>query len=241
MMKPWRITVHCTDSDNPAHDNFKTLWKWHVEENGWSHIGYHILIHSSGKWTKCRPILRTGAHVKNQNEGNIGIALHGRTKFTKAQRVTLVSLIRDLMKQYGVGVNNVYGHYEFDPKKTCPNFPIGPLRREIMSEVKEKDLQKELEEKFGIEKIEKLFSAVERLAKNLAKELGDGFSPDDLVKILLPLLTDPDLQAVFKDLKGVGDEFKDLDRAEIFKLVLLILSLIEGVFSELIRQEEQAE
>ena len=38
-----RVFVHCTATDNPAHDNIKTIRKWHTDPKpkgrGWSDIG----------------------------------------------------------------------------------------------------------------------------------------------------------------------------------------------------------
>lgn len=45
--------------------------------NGWAGIGYHYLIPDDGAIICCRSTLHTGAHVKNNNSGRIGVNMPG--------------------------------------------------------------------------------------------------------------------------------------------------------------------
>ena len=42
------VFLHCSASDNPAHDNIATIRKWHVEANKWADVGYHYFISPDG-------------------------------------------------------------------------------------------------------------------------------------------------------------------------------------------------
>lgn len=124
MRKINKIIVHCSDSDYPNHDDISVIRKWHVEERGWRDVGYHYFIKSDGQVQVGRPVEQVGAHVTNHNRDSIGICLHGKHIFTTKQLYALKSLLFDLIKEYDLTTNDVYGHRDFDSKKTCPNFDV---------------------------------------------------------------------------------------------------------------------
>lgn len=124
MRKISKIIVHCSDSDYPKHDDISVIRKWHVDERGWRDVGYHFFIKSDGQVQVGRPVEQVGAHVKNHNRDSIGICLHGRHNFTEKQFNALKSLLFDLIRQFDLTTNDVYGHRDFDSKKTCPNFDV---------------------------------------------------------------------------------------------------------------------
>ena len=123
-MKINKIIVHCSDSDIAAHDNIETIYQWHVIENGWSDVGYHYFIQSSGNLQKGRDNTRPGAHVRGHNQDSIGICLHGKNNFTEAQFVSLRNLIQGMLRDFNLTIFDVYGHRDFDNSKTCPNFDV---------------------------------------------------------------------------------------------------------------------
>ncbi len=76
-MNPKYITIHCS-ATKPKHDfSVDKLLDLHVNQNGWSDIGYNFYITTDGRLHLCRPLNRSGAHVKGHNTGNIGICLEG--------------------------------------------------------------------------------------------------------------------------------------------------------------------
>ena len=146
MAKHWkRIVVHCSVSTWGSAPEIK---KWHVEGNGWADIGYHYVILNG----KIRPDYfldcmdgsvevgrqidgdmivdsgEQGAHAYGYNSDSIGICLIGKEKFTPDQMGKLVDLIADLMEKFEIDLENVVGHYELDPKKTCPNIDMKAFR-----------------------------------------------------------------------------------------------------------------
>lgn len=131
------IIVHCTATRadwwkaRSANQKVAEIRRWHVEDRGWSDIGYHYLIDRDGKVVEGRALSRTGAHVKGHNTGTIGISLfggHGSSEndafednFTPAQGAALAMLIVDLERQFGI--LKVSGHNEY-AAKACPGFKV---------------------------------------------------------------------------------------------------------------------
>jgi len=129
-----KLIVHCSDS---TFGNANRIRGWHINERGWSDIGYHYVI-ANGKIYKDdevgkliqeglvevgRPLYKAGAHCKGHNSNSIGICMIGVDKFSEKQYTALIHLVKGLMIQYDLTLEDVYGHYELDTNgKTCPNF-----------------------------------------------------------------------------------------------------------------------
>ena len=85
------IIVHCTATppnfmaDATPAQRVDEVRRWHVEDNGWSDIGYHYLIDRGGQLLNGRPISKAGAHVKGHNSDTIGVSLFGGKGGTKDQ------------------------------------------------------------------------------------------------------------------------------------------------------------
>ncbi len=131
------IVVHCSDSDWGSR---KVIDKWH-KDRGWDEIGYHFVITNGfteyarpymdindGVIQRGRAIDKVGAHVKGKNKYSVGICLIGKKHFSGSQMKSLTELIDKLLKKYKLTVKNVYGHYEFDNNKTCPNIEMDWFR-----------------------------------------------------------------------------------------------------------------
>lgn len=121
------IVVHCSDSDIPSHDNIETIRKWHVNERGWSDIGYHYFITKDGTVHTGRPLNIAGAHVRGYNSRSIGICLSGRNGFTDEQFKSLERLCRELVSKFNLTKLDILAHHDLDKGKTCPNFKVGEL------------------------------------------------------------------------------------------------------------------
>jgi N-acetyl-anhydromuramyl-L-alanine amidase AmpD len=130
MLKFDKITVHCSakPSMNTTVDDIR---RWHVEDNGWSDIGYHYVIERNGEGKRGRPLGEVGAHVRGHNVGNIGICLIGgmsedgkpEFNYTAEQVKSLDALINNLREEHGFDIE-VLGHNDLDTNKTCPNFNV---------------------------------------------------------------------------------------------------------------------
>ena len=132
------IIVHCADTPPSWGGNMTPeqqrdeIRRWHVEERGWSDIGYHYVITRNGVVVQGRPLDKIGAHVKGHNKDTIGICLVGgkggtahdkfRENFTKEQDFALRKLIDELKDRF-VSINKVSGHNEY-AAKACPCFNV---------------------------------------------------------------------------------------------------------------------
>jgi len=119
------ITIHCSDTPKGKYFDVSDIRKWHVEERGWSDIGYHYIILLDGTIEIGRDINTRGAHVKDYNTGNIGICYiggeNGTDTRTIEQKASLVHLICTLKRIYK-GIN-VLGHRDFpNVTKKCPGY-----------------------------------------------------------------------------------------------------------------------
>jgi len=126
------IGIHCSGSDIDSHDNIETIAQWH-KERGFSEIGYNFVIVKSGEIFIGRDIEKIPAHIYGHNKNSIGICLTGDKVFSEAQFTSLKKLLIDLMKQYGLTLIDILPHKAFNKNKTCPNFDLGELLKNIYS------------------------------------------------------------------------------------------------------------
>lgn len=131
------IFIHCSAtppawmSDRPASEQRDEIRRWHVDERGWSDIGYHYVIGRGGEIERGRPEARQGAHVRGRNRRSIGICLvggHGSSAkdqffdhFTVEQEMALNELLSELQEKYPKA--KVRGHNEV-AAKACPGFDV---------------------------------------------------------------------------------------------------------------------
>ena len=141
MRKIDKIILHCSDSE---FGDSALIDTWH-RERGWDSIGYHYVIlngrpsdrpyvkSEDGVIEMGRDIADIGAHCLGENRGSIGICLIGRRYFSPLQLfVALPLLLSALCKEHGLGVGDIFGHSEFNPKKTCPNMDMKVFRENLL-------------------------------------------------------------------------------------------------------------
>lgn len=130
MMRDFRlithIIIHCSDSDQRAHDDVEVIRQWHYIR-GFSNIGYHFFIKKDGTIQVGRPLSEMGAHCTTMNMVSIGICFSGRDIFTKDQFLSAYSLIETLMNNYKIPKSKVLPHSFFNTNKTCPNFSLDKI------------------------------------------------------------------------------------------------------------------
>jgi len=143
-MKIKRIVIHCSDSEFGC---ASTIRQWHIQR-GWKDIGYHFTILNG----KPSPSLymdeldgsievgrviggdkfltgdEVGAHTFGFNKDSLAVCLIGKKDFTWSQEYSLLYLVRALITKYEIKKEDVFGHYELDPKKTCPNMDMEVFR-----------------------------------------------------------------------------------------------------------------
>jgi hypothetical protein len=126
---PFRATIHHTVT--PTNDSYspqkrlRQIQSFHMYSNGWCDIGYNYLLSRDGRVWKGRGKGRLGAHVANNNTGNVGISFmgtHTSTSATKTQRCKVAGLLRWLHKQHpAIALNrsDIKGHRQYG-STSCP-------------------------------------------------------------------------------------------------------------------------
>jgi N-acetylmuramoyl-L-alanine amidase len=129
-VKPYRITLHCSDSPNGGDVTIKEIREWHLAR-GFKDVGYHLVILPSGEIQNGRYLNEDGAHVEGHNQGNIGICLVGKDKFTSAQWAALRGRLDTLVMGFDIEKDKIFSHAQWDTAikqgKTCPNVPINSI------------------------------------------------------------------------------------------------------------------
>jgi N-acetylmuramoyl-L-alanine amidase len=121
-----KIIVHCSATKEGNNVTASTIDQWH-KDRGWRCIGYHYVVALDGTIEYGRSIYETGAHVKNQNEGSIGVcyigglgsSMEAKDTRTPEQKESLLLLLKTLKKMHPGAT--IHGHNEFSAK-ACPCF-----------------------------------------------------------------------------------------------------------------------
>jgi N-acetyl-anhydromuramyl-L-alanine amidase AmpD len=155
----WRAIVihHSATKDGRAFDS-QAIRQYHIKENGWQEIGYHLLIEKvEDEWYYVlgRPLSMSGAHSGTKtsvlyNKIGIGICVVGCYDETPPEQRALDMLreiVKKLMGYYNISRENVIGHWEVFVRlglartkeaawvkyKTCPGkkFDLDAFRRTL--------------------------------------------------------------------------------------------------------------
>lgn len=138
------IIIHCSATRDDWMQGQSTAAKvaeikrWHMDDNGWSDIGYHWIIDRDGTVAAGRTMERDGAHVKGHNKGTVGVCLLGGfgssendspyDHYTAEQMASLRKLIGKLQFEYQ-SITKVTGHNQY-AAKACPGFQVKPWLNE---------------------------------------------------------------------------------------------------------------
>lgn len=124
-----RITVHhdgmppaTLSSSQQVAARIEMIRQSHVVGRGFADLGYHYVIDPSGRVWEGRDIRYQGAHVKDQNENNLGILVMGNFQKQVPTQAALASLDRfvaNQMQRYNISIGNVRTHQERAPTE-CP-------------------------------------------------------------------------------------------------------------------------
>lgn len=130
-----RITLHhdgmnafTATSQQAAAERIEAIRRSHRNMPGWGDIGYHFVIDPAGRVWEARPLTWQGAHVKDQNPGNIGICLLGNYEIQRpndTQLAAMERLVASQMAQYRIPLREVRTHKEMAPT-ACPGKNLQP-------------------------------------------------------------------------------------------------------------------
>lgn len=119
-----KIIIHMSETPAAMDIGIDTIRQWHVQERGFSDVGYHYVIKRDGTIEYGRPLDQAGAHCYGQNAHSIGICYvggKGGDNRTDLQIEAMHRLVRSLIMVFGL--MTVHGHDEFSDK-ACPNFNV---------------------------------------------------------------------------------------------------------------------
>lgn len=131
------VVIHCTDSPDTADFHFEDINNWHKERGFPPYIdpktdlhvycGYHLIVNRQGIVEMGRPDHIIGCHARGFNKRSIGIVWVGRDRMRATQADSLIRATAHICQKYDLTVENIKGHHELNPQKTCPNFKEGNL------------------------------------------------------------------------------------------------------------------
>lgn len=108
-----RITIHHSGivasglrSRGDAARMLESIRRGHVSQQ-WADIGYHYIIDPQGRIWEGRPARFQGAHVKDNNEHNLGVMLLGNFEVERPTPAAISSLdafVGEQMRRHNVGV-----------------------------------------------------------------------------------------------------------------------------------------
>lgn len=123
-----RITIHHdainsadVTSRTSAIRRLNTIREGHLSRD-FADIGYHFIVDPQGNVWEGRPLRFQGAHVKDQNEGNLGVMVMGNfmeQRPTPAALSALDSFVASQMRRFAVSMRQVRTHQEL-AKTECP-------------------------------------------------------------------------------------------------------------------------
>lgn len=125
------IAIHCAATKAGQDFDVSDIRKWHVEQNKWADVGYHLVIKLDGTVQAGRPLDAIGAHVKGYNAVSVGVCLIGgldangepADTFTEAQYNALEATLR-FLRRYASNAR-IQGHRDFPGvAKACPSFDV---------------------------------------------------------------------------------------------------------------------
>lgn len=180
---PWRITAHHTDGAQPmtredAVQEMQIIQRFHQNGRGWIDIGYHFLVDGSGRIFQGRPENVRGAHVRDQNEGNVGVALMGGFHKSRNQRPTpeqiesLIQIARWVKISYVIDPAAFKAHRDYQ-STTCPGDALYARLEDVRREIAKPEALLARGSQLRLPLLPPL-SATERTA--LLRELFDGTS-----------------------------------------------------------------
>ncbi len=136
----YRMAIHHTytpfSSSGGYAARIRGIQAYHMDTRGWCDIGYHFLVTEDGQVWEGRPLDRLGAHVANNNTGNVGISyvgcfepnaecqkMVGNTKPPQAMIEGGAQIVAEISKLYGIDISasTVKGHRDHSGASTdCP-------------------------------------------------------------------------------------------------------------------------
>jgi len=127
---PKRIIVHHSLTKDSGTVSWGAIRRYHTQTKKWAGIGYHcgVELVMSGSELDYEILMgrmwdRSGAHCRGHNSDSLGICFIGNYDkiAPKKQMVqTGAKAIALWLKLFGLSIDDIYSHHNFDIYKTCP-------------------------------------------------------------------------------------------------------------------------
>jgi len=138
------IILHHSLTKDSQTVSWGAIRRFHTVDLGWRDIGYHLgveLARDQHEIFMGRMLNDSGAHCPQggMNQKGIGICFVGNfdTYPPPAQMWDMgITLVRSLMDIFNIPADQVFGHRDFNSKKTCPGkmFDVDKFRTELIVE-----------------------------------------------------------------------------------------------------------
>ena len=133
------IVLHHAGMKRDKDMTVEDIHNFHVQENHWSGIGYHFVIHKDGYIEHGRPLEYVGAHALSNNEFTVGICLVGNYDLglpPQEQLYSAVQLVGALCHEYKIDATDttIFGHRDLCDT-SCPGKNLYPLLPDIIKNV----------------------------------------------------------------------------------------------------------
>ncbi|MEM9021186.1 MAG: peptidoglycan recognition family protein [Planctomycetota bacterium] len=116
----WR-TVYFSDRQSTA-ARIEQIRNAHVNGNRWGDIGYHYIVDRAGRVWEGRAITSQGAHVRQNNEHNLGVLVLGnfdKQSPSDAQYRSVITTVSRLRQIHNINRRNIRSHQEIVATQ-CP-------------------------------------------------------------------------------------------------------------------------
>jgi hypothetical protein len=135
MLPPTKITLHhegwtpvyFTAAQDTA-DRLEVIRRSHLNRMTAGDIGYHFIVDRTGRIWEGRSLAYQGAHVKDNNEHNVGIMVLGnfdQQAPSDEQLNAVRTAVTTIRSQYRIAARNVFTHQEINPT-ACPGSNLQP-------------------------------------------------------------------------------------------------------------------
>lgn len=123
-MKPTGVIVHHSLTKDGKTEDWKGIKRYHMEEKGWSDIGYHAGVERiNGVLTSLtgRPLNMTGGHCLGHND-TIGICIVGNFDLAPPDDEMLryaAALAAGYLRMFELPIDTLHRHHDY-AEKSCP-------------------------------------------------------------------------------------------------------------------------
>ena len=128
------IAIHHSATTSGSAEAFA---RYHVNQLDWPGIAYHYVVNKDGSIDFCHDHKVISYHVGNSNRRSIGICMVGDFRsqmLEKVQKEATLELVKKLLNELNLTVDDVWGHVEFPGYswKPCPSISMEQFRASLM-------------------------------------------------------------------------------------------------------------